>query len=69
LHSRLDVAIHPLGFAWTGASVAGVSPTQAELATASNWTRVYSQRKSIPLVFLVSKLHKQVFAATTAKEA
>jgi hypothetical protein len=55
LHSRFDVAIQPLGFAWTGASVAGVSPTQAELATASNWVRAYSQRKSIPLAFLVSK--------------
>jgi hypothetical protein len=28
LHSRFDVAIHPLGFAWTNASVASVSPVQ-----------------------------------------
>jgi hypothetical protein len=54
LHSRFDVAIHPLGFAFTGASVAGVSPTQAELALAANWTRAYSQRKSVPLAFLIS---------------
>lgn len=55
LHSRFDVAIHPLGFAFTGASVAGVSPTQAELALPANWTRAYSQRKSVPLAFLLSK--------------
>ena len=54
LHSRFDVAIHPLGFAFSGASVASVSPTQAELALAANWTRTYSQRKGIPLAFLIS---------------
>lgn len=55
LHSRLNVAIHPLGFKFTGASVAGESPTQAEVALAANWTRAVSQRKSVPLAFLVSK--------------
>lgn len=55
LHSRFDVAIHPLGFAFTGASVASVSPVQAELALAANWTRAYSQRKSVPLAFLISQ--------------
>lgn len=55
LHSRFNLAMHPLGFAFTGASVAGDSPTQAELATPSNWTRAVSQRKSVPLAFLVSK--------------
>ncbi|HMH12095.1 MAG TPA: hypothetical protein VK578_03215 [Edaphobacter sp.] len=55
LHSRLNLAMHPLGFAFTGASVAGDSPSQTELATASNWTRAVSQRKSVPLAFLVSK--------------
>ena len=54
LHSRFDLAIHPLGFAFTGASVASVSPVQAELALAANWTRAYSQRKSVPLAFLIS---------------
>ena len=54
LHSRFDVAFHPLGFAFTAASLAGVSPTQAELALPANWTRAYSQRKSVPLAFLIS---------------
>jgi Major capsid protein 13-like len=55
LHSRFNVAMHPLGFTFAAASVAGDSPTQAELATASNWTRAVSQRKSVPLAFLISK--------------
>jgi hypothetical protein len=55
LHSRFDAAFHPLGFEFTGASVAGVSPVQAELALATNWTRAYSQRKSVPLAFLISQ--------------
>jgi len=55
LHSRFNVALHPLGFRFTDTSVAGESPTMAELATAGNWTRAVSQRKSVPLAFLVSK--------------
>jgi hypothetical protein len=55
LHSRFNVALHPLGFAFTGASVAGDSPSMAELATATNWSRSFAQRKSVPLAFLVSK--------------
>jgi hypothetical protein len=55
LHSRVNLGIHPLGFSFTGASVAGESPTQAELALSANWTRAFSQRKSVPLAFLVSK--------------
>ena len=54
LHSRFNAAIHPLGFAFTGATVAGESPIQAELALPANWTRAYSQRKSVPLAFLIS---------------
>jgi len=55
LYSRRNSIIHPLGFSFTGASVAGRSPSSAELALAANWTRVAFSRKSIPLCFLVSK--------------
>jgi hypothetical protein len=55
LHSRFNMAMHPLGFTFTAASVAGDSPTIAELATAANWTRAVAQRKSVPLAYLVSK--------------
>lgn len=59
LHSRMNVGIHPLGFAWSdgsgGSAIAGESPTIADLANGAHWTRVVSQRKSVPLAFLVSK--------------
>jgi Major capsid protein 13-like len=54
LHSRLNVSLHPLGLSFAGASVAGESPTIAELATASNWTRSVG-RKAVPLSYLISK--------------
>ena len=50
LYSRRAEIIHPLGFTWTDASVAGQSATLAELATAANWNRVWD-RKNIGLAF------------------
>jgi hypothetical protein len=55
LHTRFNIALHPLGFAFTSTTVAGDSPSIAELALPANWTRAVSQRKSVPLAFLVSK--------------
>jgi hypothetical protein len=55
LFTRFDVALHPLGYSFLGNSVAGTSPTIAELALATNWNRTFAQRKSVPLAFLVSK--------------
>ncbi|MGA9673067.1 MAG: hypothetical protein WBQ94_27965 [Terracidiphilus sp.] len=55
LYSRVELALHPLGFNFTGTTVAGVSPSLAELALAVNWNRSFSQRKSVPLAFLISK--------------
>ena len=58
LFSRLNLAIHPQGFAWsdsTGANaVAGISPTIADLKNPAHWTRVVAQRKSVPLAFLLT---------------
>ncbi|WII94564.1 major capsid protein [Moraxella haemolytica] len=54
LHSRLNVAIQPLGFSWVEADLQGESPTIAELAKAEHWKRV-TDRKNIPLAFLISK--------------
>lgn len=55
LHSRVNLAVHPLGFQWLEDSVADVSPSIAELATATNWKRVI-ERKAVPLAFLKHKL-------------
>jgi hypothetical protein len=51
LYSRRADIIHPLGFEFSSASVAGQSATLAELATAANWSRVW-ERKNVPLCYL-----------------
>ena len=47
IYSRRSDIIHPLGFKFTSSSVAGQSATQAELATAANWDRVYSRKSTV----------------------
>lgn len=53
IHSRTHNFIHPMGFDFTSASVAGQSANYAELAVAVNWDRKVD-RKLIPLAFLVT---------------
>lgn len=53
LWERKSMIIHPFGHAFLSASVAGQSPTLAELATAANWNRVI-ERKNVPLAFLIT---------------
>ena len=52
--SRHAGSAHVRGIKWTG-TPAGASPTNAELATAANWTKVYDD-KDIRVVKLVCKL-------------
>ncbi|MNR09522.1 hypothetical protein D3C85_1257260 [compost metagenome] len=54
LHSRVNLAIHPAGFAWVEGTIAGDSPSIAELGAAAHWDRVV-ERKAVPLAFLVAK--------------
>lgn len=51
LYSRRADIIHPLGFQFTSATVAGQSATLAELSDATNWNRVW-ERKNTGLAFL-----------------
>lgn len=51
LHNRRHAMIHPNGFRFTSASVAGKSPTWAELSAAANWDRKF-QRKNIKMAVL-----------------
>lgn len=51
LYSRVANTFHPYGFSFLSGSVAGASPTRAELALAANWNRVVD-RKHIPMAFL-----------------
>jgi len=39
LYDRKQWVVHPRGYTWTSSSMAGESPTYAELALAVNWTR------------------------------
>jgi hypothetical protein len=49
LANRWRNILHPRGVAWQEAAVASVSPTNAELATQSNWIRVY-ETKNVRMV-------------------
>lgn len=52
---RKQYALHPGGFTFTDAVTALEFPTNAELATASNWNRVVPERKMVPLVVIKTK--------------
>lgn len=54
LWTRRQFAIHPYGIKWTSSSMAGKSPTDAELRTAANWSRVYPERKQVNIAVLVT---------------
>lgn len=51
LINRRHYILHPRGVAFKDASVAGSSPTNAELAAAANWDRVY-EKKNVRLAAL-----------------
>lgn len=53
LINRSHYVLHPRGVAFQSASVSGDSPTNAELALAANWDRVYD-RKNVRLAALIT---------------
>lgn len=55
LINRRHFILHPRGIAFTNTSVVGESPTNAELATAANWTRKY-ENKNIRIVQFKHKI-------------
>ena len=55
LINRRRYILHPRGVKFTSASVAGDSPTNAELETGSNWTRVW-ESKNVRLVAITHNL-------------
>lgn len=54
LVNRRHFILHPRGVAFQNDSVAGASPTNAELATGTNWARVYDNK----LIRIVQFKHK-----------
>lgn len=55
LINRQHFVLHPRGVKWTENSVAGKTPTFAEIATGSNWSKVYDT-KNIRIVVFKHKL-------------
>jgi hypothetical protein len=53
IYHRRHFLLHPRGIKFTGASVAKASPTNAELALALNWDRVWG-KKNIRIVKMVT---------------
>ncbi len=53
LHYRQNEIIHPQGFAFLSSGIAqGISATRAQLESAAQWDRIYTERKNVPLAFL-----------------
>lgn len=55
LINRQHFVLHPRGVKWTESSVAGKTPTFAEMATGANWSKVYDT-KNIRIVIFKHKL-------------
>ena len=55
LINRQHFVLHPRGVKFTAASVAGASPTNAEVEAAANWNRVY-ENKNVRIVKFVHKI-------------
>ena len=63
LFSRMNIGLAPVGFTWSDTyvnagstiAIAGESPSLSDLSTPGHWTRATSQRKAIPLAFLITK--------------
>jgi len=56
LYTRTVFAFHVDGFAWQGASMAGLSPTDDELAKGSNWNRVASNAQNCKWAALLHEI-------------
>lgn len=54
LYNRVEWSLHPVGFAYTGATPNG-GPSNATLATAGAWNRVFPERKQIKFARLVTR--------------
>lgn len=54
LYTRRQYVLHPQGFAWTDAARVGQFPSNAECENATNWDRVYPERKQVPMAVLIT---------------
>ena len=56
LYNRQAKVLHPKGMNWTSASQVDETPSNAELATGSNWTRAAAESKQVGMIALVHTL-------------
>lgn len=56
LYNRQAKVLHPKGMNWTSASQEDETPSNAELATGSNWTRAAAESKQVGMIALVHTL-------------
>ncbi len=57
---RRKTIIHPNGCRWIGNAAASLAPTDAVLATANNWSKVYEDDRNIKMVKLVTNITADV---------
>jgi hypothetical protein len=55
LYNRQEWAIHPVGYAFIQGAIPAGGPTNADLATAANWSRRFSERKMIKIARLITR--------------
>ena len=55
LVNRKEFLMHPVGCSWVGTAV-GNAPTNAEYATAANWTKVFDDKRNIQIVRLQAEI-------------
>lgn len=55
LYNRVEWAIAPVGHAYIQAGIPAGGPTNADLATAANWRRVFPERKQIKMARLITR--------------
>lgn len=55
LYNRVEWAIHPVGHAFIQGSIPAGGPSNADLATAANWRRVFVERKQIKIARLITR--------------
>ena len=53
LWTRREFCMHPYGYQFVG-TIAGMSPTNAELELATSWTRVAAERKQVGIACLIT---------------
>jgi len=56
LHTRKNWLLHPFGYAFDPAAITAglISPTMNDLKKPAAWTRVFDERKQVPMAFLVT---------------